>query len=131
MVLIDTSVWLKFLANQSPYAAGLSDLLDRDEVAAHELVYGELLIGDSGGRIRLLSNYRRFHHVPVVAHEEVVELVRAHRLHGRGAGWIDIHLLASALVARTKLWTADHSLFLLAQDLNIAYLPPPTRRSHH
>jgi predicted nucleic acid-binding protein len=38
MVLVDTSVWLRFLAGKSPDAAALGNLLDRDEVAAHELV---------------------------------------------------------------------------------------------
>lgn len=38
MVLVDTSVWIRSLANRAPYAPG------------HALVYGELLIGDRGGR---------------------------------------------------------------------------------
>ena len=43
MVLVDTSVWIRFLANRVPYAAELDRLLERDEVAGHDLVYGELL----------------------------------------------------------------------------------------
>ena len=50
MVLVDTSVWIRFLANRAPYAAELDRLLGLDEVTGHELVYGELLIGDRGGR---------------------------------------------------------------------------------
>ena len=46
MVLVDTSIWIRFLANKQPYAGGLERLLDRDEVSGHELVFGELLIGD-------------------------------------------------------------------------------------
>lgn len=46
MVLVDTSVWIRFLANRAPYAAGLDRLLALDDVAGHELIYGELLIGD-------------------------------------------------------------------------------------
>jgi predicted nucleic acid-binding protein len=58
-VLVDTSVWIRFLANRAPFAAGLEELLSRDEVSGHELVHGELLIGDKGGRWTLLSNYER------------------------------------------------------------------------
>jgi predicted nucleic acid-binding protein len=131
MVLVDTSVWIRFLANKYPYRPEMSDLMDREEVAGHELVFGELLIGDIGGRKALLSEYSDLPWLPMIPHPEVVTLAYSRRLHGRGAGWIDVHLLASALVSHVKLWTADHALFELAQDLGIAYLPPPTRRSHH
>ena len=59
MVLVDTSVWIRFLANRTPYATTLDALLDRDEVAGHELVYGELLIGDRAGRAKLLGAYEQ------------------------------------------------------------------------
>jgi predicted nucleic acid-binding protein len=39
----------------------------------------------------------------------------------RGIGWIDAHLLPSALVARLRLWTADPRRALLAQELRAAY----------
>src|SRR5690242_4190828 len=48
MVLVNTSVWIRFLADRSPYTAELDRLLGLDEVAGHELVYGEPLIGDRG-----------------------------------------------------------------------------------
>src|SRR5450631_3803114 len=98
MVLVDTSVWIRFLANRSPYAAELDQLLALDEVAGHELVYGELLIGDRGGRSKLLAAYELMHQAKIIPHRDVVAFVRDRGLHGRGAGWIDIHLLASALV---------------------------------
>ena len=46
MVLVDTSVWIRSLANRPPYVTELDRLLSLDEVTGHELVYGELLIGD-------------------------------------------------------------------------------------
>ena len=49
MVLVDTSVWIRALAGRAPFAAELDRLLNLDEVSGHELVYGELLIGDRGG----------------------------------------------------------------------------------
>ena len=50
----------------------------------------------------------------------VVAFVRDRKLHGRGIGWIDAHLLASALVGRLKLWTTDPALAVLARELGIA-----------
>jgi hypothetical protein len=40
-------------------------------------------------------------------------------LWGRGLGWNDIHLLATALVSRTMLWTRDRILRHAADELLI------------
>jgi predicted nucleic acid-binding protein len=120
-VLVDTSIWIRFLSNRAPYAARLEELLSRDEVSGHEFIYGELLIGDIGGRTDLLADYEQMHQAPVVPHAEVVAFVRNRRMHGRGIGWIDAHLLASALVGHLKLWTTDPRLAMLATELAIAY----------
>jgi hypothetical protein len=123
MVLVDTSVWIRFLSNRTPYAAELDRLLDRGEAARHDLIHGELLIGDRGGRAELLTSYGLLRRVPGVPHHEVVDFVRARKLHGRGIGWLDAHLLASALVADIPLWTADERLAGLARELRVGYLP--------
>lgn len=121
IVLVDTSVWIRFLANRAPYAPELDRLLSRDEVSGHPFVYGELLVGDPGGRKRLLADYEQMHQAPIVPHGDVVTFVRERRLHGRGVGWIDVHLLASALVGRLQLWTVDPRLTIVARELGIVY----------
>ncbi len=121
MVLVDTSVWIRFLANRAPYALEVDRLLALDEVTGHELVYGELLIGDAGGRRKFLAAYQRIHQTSTVPHRDVVEFVRDRSLHGRGVGWIDIHLLASAIVGRMHLWTADARFSALTTELGVAY----------
>ena len=121
IVLVDTSVWIRFLSNRAPYAAELDGLLSRDEVSGHDFVYGELLVGDIGGRRQLLAGYELMHQAPFVPHTDVITFVRERRLHGRGVGWIDAHLLASALVGRLKLWTTDPRLTTLTRELGIAY----------
>jgi predicted nucleic acid-binding protein len=85
-------------------------------------VYGELLIGDRGGRLKFLAAFERMHQAKLVSHDEVVAFVFARNLHGRGVGWIDTHLLASALAGGFKLWTADPRFAEAAMDLGIAYL---------
>lgn len=120
-VLVDTSVWIRFLSNRAPYAIRLDELLSRDEVSGHEFVYGELLIGDKGGRKTLLADYERMDQAPVVPHSDVVAFVHDRKLHGRGIGWVDVHLLASALVARLQLWTTDPALAAVAEELGISY----------
>ena len=121
MVLVDTSVWIRFLSNRPPYARDLDELLSRGDVSGHDFVLGELLIGDKGARKQLLADYVVIHHVPMVPHSDVVEFARQRRLHGRGIGWIDAHLLASSLVGRVSLWTADPRLAAVASELGINY----------
>ena len=121
MVLVDTSVWIRFLAGREPYASGLDDLLSRDEVAGHNLIFGELLMGDRGGRTKLLSAYAQMHHAAVVPHAEVVEFVRGRRLSGRGVGWLDVNLLASAVVGDLRVWTADARFAAAVEDLQLSY----------
>jgi hypothetical protein len=99
----------------------LEHLLSLDQVAGHELIYGELLIGDRGGRRKLLTAYEQMHQASVVPHDEVVVFVRERGLHGRGVGWIDIHLLASAIVGRIPLWTADPRLAEMAKEFGAGY----------
>ncbi len=123
MVLVDTSVWIRFLANGTPYVAGLDRLLKLDEVAGHQLVYGELLIGDRGGRGNLLDYYGRIHQAGLVPHREVVAFVHGRDLNGRGVGWTDIHLIASAIAGRMRLWTAEARLAAIAGKLRVAYEP--------
>jgi predicted nucleic acid-binding protein len=121
--LVDTSIWIRFLSNRAPYAEKLDQLLSRDEASGHEFVFGELLIGDKGGRKQLLAAYEEMHQAPGVPRADVVEFVRDRRLHGRGIVWIDAHLLASALVGRLKFWTTDPRLAVVARELGVAYDP--------
>ncbi len=120
-VLVDTSVWIRFLAGRSPYASALDDLLSRGEASGHDFVYGELLIGDKGGRRALLADFALMHQAPLVPHRDVVTFVQQRRLHGRGVRWIDAHLLASALVGHITIWTAYPRLAVVAAELGIAY----------
>jgi predicted nucleic acid-binding protein len=121
MVLIDTSVWIRSFSGQEPFFGGVDQLAAREEVAGHELVYGELLVGDIGGRQKFLEEYALLRQTPMLPHADVVHFVRARRLHGRGIGWVDVHLLASALVSRSQLWTADPRLARVAAELGVAY----------
>lgn len=120
MILVDTSVWIRFFANRPPYATELERLLDLDEVIGHELIHGELLIGDRGGPGKL-SAYERLGQAGTIPHLDVVTFVLDYDLSGRGVGWIDIHLLATAVVDRLQLWTADQRFAAMATKLGVAY----------
>ncbi len=121
MVLVDTSVWIRSLSGRAPFVAELARLLDLDEVAGHDLIYGELLIGDRGGRKKLLADYKLIFQAAPVPHADVVYFVERRSLNGRGVGWIDIHLLASAIVDGLSLWTADPRLSAVADEFGVGH----------
>jgi predicted nucleic acid-binding protein len=101
----------------------LDALLAQDQVIGHNLVFGELLIGDLDGRAKFLHTYRQLYQSKSLTHDEVVDFVRARRLRGHGIGWIDAHLLASALLSNCKLWTADTALRDAAERVGVSYSP--------
>jgi predicted nucleic acid-binding protein len=56
-------------------------------------------------------------------HEEVLDFIERDALHGRGIGYVDAHLLASArLTAGALLWTRDGRLREVAQQFRLAWL---------
>ena len=56
--------------------------------------------------------------------EEVLDMVKRRRLARRGVGWIDAHLLASALTSSAVLWSVDKDLAAAAKDLHAAFTAP-------
>jgi predicted nucleic acid-binding protein len=122
MVLVDTSVWVRALGRRDAVArTGLDELLRRDAVAGHPLVYGELLIGVRGGRHKLLQQYELYAQLPVVPHADVVSFARQRGLMGRGLSWIDCHLLAAAVVNSVWLWSADTAVIRAAESFGVAF----------
>ncbi len=115
-MLVDTSVWVEHLRRGEPT---LSALLDRDEVECHPFIIGELACGFLRRRSEVLILLRRLPHVPIVGHDEVLAFVERRRLMGRGIGWIDAHLLASAALSSTLLWSRDRRLSEVARELHL------------
>jgi hypothetical protein len=58
--------------------------------------------------------------VEVAEHGEALAFLESHRLSGRGLGWVDVHLLASAKLSAAPLWTIDRRLGDVARDLHLA-----------
>lgn len=115
-MLVDTSVWIDHLRRGN---AGLVSRLRSGEVLSHPFVVGELACGNLTRRDEVLALLTALPQVPVALHDEVVEFIDAHRLMGRGLGWIDVHLLVSARLASTSLWTVDKRLAAAARALHI------------
>ena len=53
-----------------------------------------------------------------VEHEEVLTFIESHDLMGKGLGYIDVHLLASAVLTGLPIWTLDKKLEQVADMLH-------------
>jgi hypothetical protein len=99
-------------------------LLDAGEVVSHPFVVGEIACGSIAPRAVMLDMLKQLPAVPRASDDEALELIERHHLMARGIGYIDIHLLASTLLAGgTRLWTIDTRLGWAASRLFVAYNP--------
>ncbi len=117
MNLVDTSVWVNHFRRSS---AKLSQLLADGQVLCHPFVIGELACGSLQNREEVLLLLAWLPVAEPADDNEVLAFIDRHRLFGRGLGWIDMHLLASALLSGAVLWTDDARLRRAALDLGIA-----------
>ena len=116
MVLVDTSVWFDHWRRGNPR---LARLLTDHAVVVHPFVVGEIALGSIARRGEVLRSLSKLHAARVARHGEVMMLVDRTPLWGRGVGWVDAHLLASALLDRIRLWTLDQPLARAAADLGV------------
>ncbi len=116
MVLVDTSVWIEHFRTGEP---ALVDLLTEAAVLIHPFVIGELACGNLKNRTRVLADLNALPASKSASHNEVVRLIEDRRLWGKGIGWIDGHLLASALVTGCQFWTFDRRLYQIARDAGV------------
>jgi hypothetical protein len=64
---------------------------------------------------------RSLPHARIGTTDECLTAIEAHRLYGRGVGWIDIQLLVAARLSHAMLWSLDEPLLEAAEQLNVAY----------
>lgn len=118
MILVDTSVWVHHLRIGD---AQLVALLNANSVLMHPLVLGEIACGSLSTRGPTIELLQQLPMAPVAEYEEVLGYIEAHELHGKGVGYVDVHLLASAAIGGTPLWTRDRRLHATAVILGCAY----------
>jgi predicted nucleic acid-binding protein len=118
MVLVDTSVWVSHLREGT---IGLDALLNKGHVVCHPFIIGELACGNLKNRSGILSLLQALPMAIPVEHEEVMQFIETHSLMGNGLGYIDMHLLASAVLTNVPLWTLDRKLSETSLKLGMRY----------
>ena len=116
MTLVDSSVWIDHWRRGN---ARLAAALEVGRVVAHPFVIGELACGTMPRRSSTLPLLEALPVVPTARHDEVMMLIERHNIAGTGLGWVDAHLLASATLSGTPLWTLDRALRRAAERLDV------------
>lgn len=118
MVLVDTSVWISHFKEGNE---NLRKLLEEGRVYCHPLIIGELACGQFKHRKEIIHLLFDLPAAEIAADKEVLAFIESKQLYGLGIGWIDVHLLASALLSKVLLWTFDKKLQLIASKLKLLY----------
>ena len=118
MVLVDTSVWVSHFRETHD---GLVELLNNGEVVCHPFIIGELACGNLKNRTSIITLLEALPTALVIEHEELLSFIEARKVMGKGLGYVDVHLLAAALLTGVPLWTLDKKLDKAAEGLQCRY----------
>lgn len=118
MVLVDTSIWVTHLRERDER---LVALLEEGAVCSHPFVVGELACGNLKNRMEILALLQALPSAEVAEHEEILAFIESKQLMGKGLGYVDVHLLGSAVLSDVPLWTADRRLAESASTLGICF----------
>jgi hypothetical protein len=118
LILIDTSVWVDHLHRGDE---GVAALLEQGLVVMHPFVLGELACGALRRRNETLATLGALPEATTATHEEALAVIETFKLMGRGLGYIDVHLLASARIAGDVVWSRDKSLDPAAVELRVGF----------
>lgn len=120
-VLVDSSVWVGHFKQRNDH---LVALLEEGAVVCHPYIIGEIACGTPPARKAIVGMLSELQSAPVATQEEFLAMMEARQLYGRGCGYVDICVLASALLSeKTFIWTMDRRFEILAAEVNRAYRP--------
>ncbi len=118
MILVDASVWIDHVAAPQPQ---LLSLLTNGDAISHPFVIGEVALGHIRNRSVVLGQLDKIVRAAVASDTEVRELIERRKLYGKGIGYIDAHLLASAMLTPgCFLWTRDRHLRAIADAIGVS-----------
>jgi predicted nucleic acid-binding protein len=94
----------------------------KKRMLTHSMVIGELSCGNFKKRSEFLGNLKMVPRAEEVTFEEAIELIEFEHLAGKGLGFVDVLILASAILSDAGLFTFDHAMAASAKKLGIAVL---------
>jgi predicted nucleic acid-binding protein len=117
VILVDTSVWIDYLASRD---GTMQRLLEGGLVLGHPFVTGEIAMGQLKPRAPILDSFSKLPRAVTASHAEVMTLMDRQTLYGMGIGYVDAHLLSSALLTDDcAIWTRDKRLARAASKIGV------------
>ncbi len=91
------------------------------EVMCHPFIIGELACGNLKNRNEIIPLLQSLPMASMIGFDEFLFFIERNHLMGKGVGFVDIHLLASAQLTGVPLWTADNRLKSAADQLALTF----------
>ncbi len=91
------------------------------EVMCHPFIIGELACGNLKNRNEIISLLQSLPMAPTIEFDEFLFFINRNHLIGKGIGFVDVHLLASAQLTGVPFWTADKRLKSAADQLELTF----------
>jgi len=91
------------------------------EVMCHPLIIAELACVNLKNRNEIIMLLQYLPMASTIEFNEFLIFIDRNQLMGKGIGYVDIHLLASARLTGVPLWTADKKLKSAANQLELAF----------
>ncbi len=116
MILVDSSVWVSHFRRRN---LRLEELLIHDVVFCHPYIIQEFACGNLHNRHEILELLAKLPSVICANHEDVLMFIEKHKLMGQGLSMVDIHLLISAFLSNTLIWTEDKPLSRISKTFKV------------
>ena len=110
MIILDTSVWIEHLKNNSNFFPKISKLLENREILAVECVFGELLQEvKNNSEKNIILNFWKYS--PKEYYENIIIEAGIYstenKLIDKGVGLIDAIILMHGIKSNSRIWTLD------------------------
>jgi len=90
-------------------------------IICHLFIIGELACGNLKNRKEILTLLQSLPMTDQANHGEVIQFIENNNLMGKGIGYVDVHLLTSAVLTGIRTWTLDKRLREVSSHLGVCY----------
>jgi len=122
MIIVDTSVWIDYLKGSPEITSILNQLLQKRQVMAISVIFGELLQGVRNRREREVV-YGFWNNLPKMDESnlfiEAGNLSGKNKLFSTGVGLIACYILSASIREDLDIWTFDKKLEGIIDNLII------------
>ncbi|MGZ3686949.1 MAG: type II toxin-antitoxin system VapC family toxin [Bdellovibrionota bacterium] len=116
MFIADTSIWIDHIRKP---VLELALYLDEAKILSHSSAIGELALGQFRDRDTFIEYMGLLPQAKEANTAELLELIRLHKLSGKGLSLVDVQVLASALITECGILTRDKAMFSAMRRLRI------------